>query len=82
MQAPCRAPPAGLAMLSGASMPQSQARKRWEPYRGHWSQAEDEFVLHGLERLAAAIPDKSEKEIAERLTMMAMWRAVHRAVQQ
>jgi len=52
----------------------------FEPKPGAFSQAEDEIIVHALNRLATALPERAESQIAQRLALMVSTRAVHRAV--
>ena len=58
-----------------------QRHQQLETKPGAFSQAEDEIIVHALDRLALALPTRTEAQIAQRLALMVSTRAVHRAVQ-
>jgi hypothetical protein len=53
---------------------QTTDRPVWPMKPGAFTQAEDELILHALQRLGSALPSRSEAEIAGRLTLMAQTR--------
>ena len=44
------------------------------PQPGDFSQAEDEIILHALQRLSAALPERSEADLATRMVLIASGR--------
>ena len=60
---------------------QGERHMFFPPKPGAFTQVEDEFIVHAINRLASAMPHRSETEIAQRMALMVSCRAVHRAVQ-
>ena len=54
---------------------QGERHMFFPPKPGAFTLAEDELVLHALQRLAVALPHRTEPELAQRMALMASTRS-------